>query len=162
MNKKDKLLIKWIKNQQLESPNVDFTEDFLEILQENETSLKTENTIVNKTLDHSTLDPINKDFTKRIVSLIEKNEENQVIEPLISKKVLGAIISSSILLSLFFEIYNNSEQIEVSSVSLDIIYIMSKFMQKTPIILIYSMASAVLILTIEKILQTLNNELSKN
>ncbi|WP_299217202.1 hypothetical protein [uncultured Aquimarina sp.] len=162
MNKKDKLLIKWIKNEQLEHPKADFTGDFLKILLENETFLRTEDVKSDEILFHNTLDPIDSDFTKRVVSLIEKNDDTQVIEPLISKKVLGAIISSILLLSLFFEMYTNSEQMEINSVFLDIIYSALKFIQKTPIILVCIMVSVIFILTIEKIFQTMHNVLSED
>ncbi|WP_299241584.1 hypothetical protein [uncultured Aquimarina sp.] len=162
MNKKDKLLIKWIKNEQLEGPNTHFTSDFLEMIQENETFLKTKDVRINEVLFHNTLDPIRSDFTKKVVSLIEKNNEDEVIEPLISKKVLIIFISSILMLSLFFEIYTNSEQIEINSVFLDIINSALKFIQKTPILLIYIMSSSVLILTIEKIFLTIGNILSEN
>ncbi|WP_299436750.1 hypothetical protein [uncultured Aquimarina sp.] len=162
MNKKDKLLIKWIKNERLERPNTDFTRDFLKMLQENEAFLRTEDVVMNKILNHNTLDPVDSDFTKNVVSLIEKNDDNQVIEPLISKKVLGIIISSILLTSFFCEIYNNSEQMEVNSVFLDIIYSALEYIKKTPIILVCIMVSAVFILSIEKIFQTMRNVLPDN
>lgn len=161
MNEKNKLLIKWIKNERLDSPNADFTDDFLEMLQD-ETFLRTEDLKVNEILFNNTLDPIRGDFTKHVVSMIENNNDNQAIEPLISRKVLGVFISSVIILSLFFETYTNSEQIEINSVFLEIINSALKFIQKTPVLLIYIISSSVLILTIEKIFLTIGNILSEN
>ena len=101
MRKKDKLLIELIKTVKLNTPRIDFTENLMNYLKEEEQFLNDKNSVLYQRLDKNNISSLPEEFVSHTMSALENKKTASIYKPLIPRKT-GIVIAVLFIACYFF------------------------------------------------------------
>jgi predicted transcriptional regulator len=150
MYSKKKLLIEFIKKVELNQPASDFTENVLSFIINEALIENKEDVTLKNILQKNVIISPSEGFTDIVVSMTKERKSKTSFRPLISKNTLITIITSIIILALFFE-FNRDEAATALGSSFFYLKILN-IIQQTPPLLSMSIMSISLLLLLDSIL----------